>query len=285
VQSVGLDGGVVVAVLAAALLHAGWNAIAKAGRDPLLNVAAITTGSGLGAAALLPFVPLPDPAAWPFLAASVLLHFLYQVALVRAYSLGDLSQVYPMARGLAPLGVALLAVSVGEVPGALQAAGLALASAGIASLAFTGRATHGLAAVPSALLVSIFIAAYTFVDGLGVRAAGPELSYIAWMMFLDTFPMLALALLWRGGDAVRAFLKSEGLRAAGGGLMALAGYGVVLWAMARTEMAPVAALRETSVVFAAFLGSRLLGEPFGARRVTAAAAVTAGLIAVQVGAG
>jgi drug/metabolite transporter (DMT)-like permease len=268
---------VVVAVLAAAVLHAGWNALAKSSRDPLLNMATVTASGGLAAAAVVPFVPFPGAAAWPYLLAAVLLHFLYQLSLVRCYALGDLSQVYPIARGLAPLGVALLALFAGEVPNALQVAGLIVACGGIVSLAGVHRTRRAPgAAIASAVLTAILISGYTVVDGLGVRAVDTAASYIAWSFFLDAFPIVLFARHQRAGELQR-FLRSEGRRGVVGGVMATLCYSIVLWALAHGPMAAIAALRETSVIFAALLGTCLLGEPFGRRRLAAACALAAGL--------
>lgn len=278
-----LEWHVVALVLVAAILHASWNALTKASSDPLLNMAIVSVSAGLAAAVAIPFLPLPDATAWPFLASSVVLHLLYQLLLVRSYNLGDLSQVYPIARGFAPLGVAVLAASFArEVPTPLQGAGLLLACGAIVSLGWGGRlARNPNPATASAFATAALIAGYTFVDGQGVRSTGNPLSYVAWIMFLDSFPILGVALAVRGRSFGR-FIRTEGLRASGGGLMAVAGYSIVLWAMSRGSMAPIAALRETSVVFAALLGSRLLGEPFGRQRVVASGALALGLVLVQI---
>ncbi len=277
-----LDAGLIAWVLCAAFLHAAWNAVAKASRDPLLGMAFVSSSAGvLGAVALL-FLPLPEPAARPYLAISVVLHFAYQVALVRAYSLGDLSQIYPVARGLAPLGVALLAaLAAREVPAPRQALGLLLASGAITSLGWIGRERpRSGAALRAALLTAVLISTYTVVDGLGVRRSGVAASYIAWLLFLDAFPILALALPLRRKQ-LGSFVRSDGLRTAGGGVMAAVGYGVVLWAMSQGAMAAISALRETGVIFAAGIGALWLGEPFGRHRLAASAVLAAGLVLVQ----
>ncbi len=272
-------------VLLSALLHASWNALTKASGDPLVNLAVVAGTGGLVALPLLFWLPLPGAATWPWLCASACLHYVYQLSLVRTYQLGDLSQVYPIARGLAPLGVATLAaIGAGERLTALQGLGLLLASVAIMGLAGVGsRGPSTRDAVSMAIVTATLIGLYTYVDGRGVRTVdGPE-RYIAWSFFLDSFP-IALTMLWlRGGAAGRA-LRAGGLHAVGGGLMATLGYAIVLWAMSRTTMAAVASLRESSVLFAAILGTRLLGEPFGRRRTIAALALVVGLVLVQVAA-
>ncbi|TFH24296.1 MAG: EamA family transporter [Myxococcales bacterium] len=267
-------------VLLSALLHASWNAVTKASRDPLLNISVVSCTGALVAGTAAIFLPLPARAAWPYLAATTLVHFVYQIVLVRAYTLGDLSQVYPIARGLAPLGVALLAaLTAGEMPATMQAIGLVLASGAIASLGIPAAGTSP-TATRSAVLTAVLISAYTTLDGLGVRCAGSPFSYAAWVLWLYAIPIAVTAAIVRRG-AVVDFLRSEGARAAAGGLMAIVGYTVVLWALSQGPMAAVAALRETSVIFATLVGVCMLGERFGRRRILASIALAAGLILVQ----
>lgn len=277
------EGLVVGLVLVAAALHATWNAIAKSSGDPLVAMGIVTVSNGLLAGGLALWLPFPEPGAWPWLAASVVFHFLYQLALVRAYQYGDLSQVYPIARGLAPCvvagGAAWLA---GEALVTHQVAGLALASLCIGSLAWIGRAHAPLSgrALVAALATACMIGAYTVVDGKGVRLAGGPLRYVAWMMFLDSFP-IALFVLARRGRALARVTRREVLWGAGGGAMALVAYGIVLVALSLSTMAGVAALRETSVLFATWIGTRMFGEPFGRGRLLAAAGVAAGLLLLR----
>jgi drug/metabolite transporter (DMT)-like permease len=283
-----LDWSVALLVLLAALLHASWNAITKAGRDPLLTLWIVTSTGGVLVAVGLFFVDFPPRAAWPYLAGSVAIHFVYQLFLVTAYRLGDLSQVYPIARGLSPCVVAALAAAIaGERLAPLQLAGLALVSLGIASLSvFASGATP--TAVPSSrgravaasLATGCLIGAYTFVDGQGVRLSRSPFDFIAWSFFLDALPITAVVWSTRR-RALGRFFRTEATRAVGGGVMATLAYAIVLWALSQGGMAQVSALRETSVIIAAAIGTRLLREPFGARRVLAAAVVAAGVVLLQ----
>jgi drug/metabolite transporter (DMT)-like permease len=277
-----LEPQVIALVVLSAFLHAGWNAITKSSSDPLLNMAFVTASGGAIAGVMIPLTPTLNSAAFPYLLGSACVHFIYQLTLVRAYRYGDLSQVYPIARGIAPLGVAILAALLAaEIPSARQSLGLAIASTSIMSLGLIGRThTRSRTAVGLALLTGTLIGLYTFVDGIGVRVGGHASSYISWMFFVDSFPILIFALLRRPGR-VAGFLREEGLRATVGGMMAIAGYGAVLWAMSRGAMAPVASLREASVLIAAIIGTRLLGEPFGPQRILAAAGTVLGLLLVQ----
>jgi drug/metabolite transporter (DMT)-like permease len=268
-------------VLLAAVLHASWNVLVKMGGDRLLvQTIVIGTGSLLCALAL-PWAGLPAPASWPFVIASVLVHNLYFFFLLRSYAHGDLSQVYPIARGTSPLVVALLAVPfAGERLSPTDLLGVCLVTLGIASLSAGRRATGDRRAVAYALMTGLLIAAFTLVDGIGVRRAGGPLSFILWMQALEILP-LALFVLLRRRDRIRPFLATNGARrvlgGVLGGIMAASAYGIVLWAYSRASLAPVSALRETSVVMAAAFGALRLGEPFGARRVAAAAVVVLGV--------
>lgn len=273
---------VVVLVLLAALLHASWNAAVKVTGDSLLAVAVVMATCSVLALAVIPFVPLPAPPSRPYLALSVVLHGLYNAFLVLAYRSGDLSQVYPIARGLAPAGVAVLAASfAGETLTAPQVAALAVVSAAIGSLALAHGwpARRALAPVAFAVATGVTIGSYSFVDGQGVRLAGPQLSYISWQFFLAGLPITVVALLRRRGR-LRSFLARSGRAAAVAGCLAAVGYGTALWAMTVAPMALIVSLRETSVIFAALIGTRLLGEPFGRRRVAAATAVAGGIVAL-----
>ena len=272
---------VALLVLLAAVLHASWNVLVKIGGDRLL-VQTTVIGTGSVACALaLPFVALPPLAAWPCVVASVVIHNAYFFFLLRAYAHGDLSQVYPIARGASPLVVALLAIPLaGEhlTLGALT--GVALVTLGLASLASGRRADGDGRAVAYALATGLLIAAFTLVDGLGVRRAPDPLSFILWMQAGEIVPLGAFVWL-RRRDRVAAFLAANGARGlvSGviGGVMAVSAYGIVLWAYSRAALAPVAALRETSVVMASAFGALSLGEPFGLRRVIASAVVVAGV--------
>lgn len=272
---------VVLLVLLAAVLHAAWNAVGKSSADPLGSIALITATGGIAIATLIPFLPAPARASWPFLAISIGLHFFYQLSLTAAYRHGDLSQVYPIARGLAPLGIALVAaLTIGEAPTPLQGAGLVLASAAIASFAFGGTGTASRHAVLHALVTALWISLYSVVDGQGARLSGNALSFACWSLALDSIPITLWAIARRRGKLLE-LARAEGGRCAAGGVMSVIGYSIVLWAFSKQPLWGVSALRETSVIFAAFLGTRVLGEPFGRRRVAAAVVLALGLLLVH----
>ncbi|HTO06482.1 MAG TPA: DMT family transporter [Myxococcota bacterium] len=272
-------------VLSSALLHASWNALTKSSGDRVVTLGALmATCVVLGGVASL-FVPVPAPEALRYLGISLVFHFGYQVFLLYAYRFGDLSLVYPIARGSAPLLVTLLGAGfAGEVPGPVQAGGIMLASAAMTSFAFDPRAAHPDVArsIGAAFLTAAMIGCYTYLDGQGVRHSGSTPSYIAWNMWATSLAFCVFALVRQRGRFA-PFFGPDGRRGMAGGLLAILGYGIVLWAMSRGAMGNVAALRETSVVFAALIGSLVLGEGFGGRRFAAAACVALGVLLLQAG--
>ena len=275
-----LDPAIVGLILVSALIHASWNAIVKSDSDRLLSFGIVMLmGTFIGLAAV-PFTEVPAPEAWPWLLASVTIHVFYYVFLLRAYALGDLSFVYPIARGLAPLLVALLAGRLAsEALTGMEKLGLFLVSAGIVGLAFArGLPARGEArALGFAVLTGITIAAYSVVDGIGARLSGDPLGYIAWLNVLEGPWVFVFAAL-RRGRATLPYLRAYWWRGAAGGTIATIGYGIAIWALSMGAMAHVTALRETSSLFGALIGAFVLKETFGARRVAAAAVMVAGLL-------
>jgi len=270
-------------VLAAALLHAAWNAMLKGGRDITLDMAMVVAGGALVVVPLLPFIALPAPASWPYLGASVLIHIGYYTALAGTYRAGDLSHGYPLMRGTAPLLVAGFGAAVlGELPGPWMWLGIVLISGGVICIAFVGGASflHNRRATAWALANAVLIALYTLVDGTGVRLSGSTTSYVAWLLFLDGFPYVLIIAWLRRGELL-PYARRNWFRGVAGGAFSVAAYGIALWAMTRAPIAAVAALRETSVIFAAILGSWVLKEPFGRARLAGALAVVAGVIALK----
>jgi len=278
----------VALVLLAALLHATWNAVVKASGDRFLTFTAVRGTGAAIALCLVPLVPLPAPQAWPYIVCSWVIHNLYYAVLLQAYRFGDLSHVYPLARGIAPLTVAMLAAAfAGEIPTAGGAFGIALVSVGLVSLMFAGgppkvlgKEGDGAKAVGFAIATGLFIAFYTVVDGLGIRASGTALGYIVWLNIGEGIPFVAIAIATRSTE-IGSFLNANWRRTTATGLLVVAAYGLVLYALNEGAMAHVSALRETSVLFAAAIGTLLLKEPFGRVRVAAAAAIVAGVVMMQ----
>ena len=270
----------ILLILLAAAMHATWNSLVKAGSDVLLTQGLVLGVGALIALMALPFLPLPAPAARPFLIASMVAHFGYCIFLVLAYQRGDLSQVYPLARGMPPLVVAgMAALVVGETLQPLEIVGVSLVTLGIVSLTFSGGSPRPgrRRSLVFAAVAGLFISCYTMIDGLGVRRSGHEVSFIAWLFLVDGAPIALLAVARRGRAAV-AFLRREWKPGLIGGLIATVGYSIVVWIMSKGGLARVAALRETSVILVALIGTLLLGERGRGRRIAAAALVAAGNI-------
>ncbi|NQW00395.1 MAG: EamA family transporter [Rhodospirillales bacterium] len=274
----------VLLVLLAALIHAFWNAVVKSAGDRVLTMTLIHfTGAMIGGVAIF-FVGLPDPAVWPYLLISVVVHNFYYLFLLLSYRVGDLSEVYPIARGSSPLLVVALAmVLAGEVPTAGAMAGIALVSVGIVSLTFAkGRISRaGMKPIGLALITGTLIASYTVIDGLGIRSGASPWPYIAWLNFLEGVPITLWALSRRTPD-IKPFLVSSWKPGVLGGSLALLAYAAALYALNEGAMAHVSALRETSVLFATLIGALVLKEGFGWRRIVCALLITAGIFILQV---
>ncbi|MBL6929663.1 MAG: EamA family transporter [Rhodospirillales bacterium] len=271
-------------VLLAAVVHATWNALAKGSGDRLMTVAVIQGSQTVFALFFLPFVPIPTADAWPYLIGSVIIHTGYFYFLMKAYEDGDLSHVYPLARGSAPLLVAVMtSVLAIETPSTGGIIGILLISVGIVSLSFVGNGHYpsGSKPVKLALTTGLFISAYTLCDGLGTRTGETPFSYIVWTFLWSGVPFcMATAYVRR-----KTLLGDLALRWKYGtlaGFLSALAYTLVLYAMSQSAMAYVSALRETSVLFAALIGIIAMKEPLGLRRILAAVAITLGIIVMQV---
>jgi drug/metabolite transporter (DMT)-like permease len=272
---------VTLAVLLAAVTHATWNAIAHGIKDQLLAFGLIGAGGAVVAIPLIAVSPLPLGASWPYLLSSVAIHVFYNLLLMRSYQYGEFGQVYPLARGTSPLVVTILAaLFVHERLGAVPLSGVLLISAGLAVLVLGGR-RPGRAAFLAAVGTGLTIAAYTTVDGVGVRASGNSVAYIGWLMLLECLCVPLFALIRRRDILVRQPRRLLGAGLLAGALSVLA-YGLVLWAQTRGALAPIAALRETSVIFGAIIGTVAFREPFGRTRIAATIVVSAGIVLLNV---
>jgi drug/metabolite transporter (DMT)-like permease len=270
---------VFLAVLFAAALHAGWNALVKLGLDRFSSILFLALVQGGIALLLLPFFGLPPGAAWPWLLAGSALHSGYKLVLIRAYGHGDLSQVYPLARGTAPLIVAVAATLwLGEAMVPARVAAVVAIAGGIMLMAGKGGLTRtGLA---WALATAAFTAAYTLVDGVGARIAGSASAFTLTLFVLDGLVMLGFGLAARGGGSLVALLPAwRGGVAAGA--MSLGAYWIAIWAFTQAPLAMVAALRETSVLFALLIGALFLKESVAPRRWAAAALILAGVVLMR----
>jgi drug/metabolite transporter (DMT)-like permease len=262
-------------VILSAIAHPIWNAMVKSSGDRLLSMVAIrTTGLTLGLVAL-PFVDWPAPQAWPWLALAALTHFAYYGLLIRSYDIGDMSVVYPLARGLAPVLTSIVAFIVfGESLSVGQVIAVALISLGIMALSLGVGA--GGQSVTFALATGVSVASYSFLGGVGVRAAGTVLGFQACLEIVTGAGMVGFALATRGRDLL-PYARRHGATGLLAGIISIAGFLAFLTAASRLPIGPVTALRETSVIFGALIGTLVLKEGFGRRRVAASVSVMSGI--------
>lgn len=276
---------VFLAVLFAAACHAGWNALIKVGLDPLSTTTLISVGSGIVALAFAPLVGMPASAAWPWLLASVVIHLVYFASLIESYRTGDLGQVYPIARGSAPLmTAAVTSIFIGEKLSTLGWAGIVALVAGV--LLLSARGGRHLAeidrrAIGFALFTALTICAYSVVDGIGARLSANPNGYSVWLFIGIAMVMVPYALYRDGRDVIPA-MQRFWLRGFAGGALQVLSYGIAIWAMTVAPIAIVATLRETSVLFGAAIAVVILKEPLRAVRLVAACLIVCGLVLIRV---
>lgn len=267
-------------VLLAAALHAGWNTLIKISGDRIAVMAFVTFAGSLLSVCFLPLVSAPDPASWPLLALTILIHTGYHFFLPLAYDHGDLGQVYPIARGSAPLLVTAGALLfAGEHLGPIELAGVGCLAVGVMALTFdrnSGVGQHPRAII-YALATGLCIAAYTVTDGLGAREAESILGFAVWLTIGDGILTFLIALAWKK-HALWNVARSHWGTGLAGGAMQVGAYWIIVWALAHAPMGMVSALRETSVLFAALISTFVLHEGFGVWRFVSASLVTFGLI-------
>jgi drug/metabolite transporter (DMT)-like permease len=271
------------AVLLGAACHAGWNAFLKIRLEPFSAMALISIMSAMVVLPFLFFLPVPPAPAWPWIGASMIFHLGYFVGLSEAYRTGDMGQVYPIARGTAPLMTAVAStLLIGEAIGLRGWLGILILVGGVFVLSVRGgRDLHfDKRAVAFALFTAVTICGYSVVDGSGARAAGNAHSYTVWLFLFDGLMMLVFVLLRRGRPALAEFAGfwKSGLI---GGTLSLASYWIAIWAMTVAPIALVAALRETSVLFAAAIAVIVLKEPLRRPRIIAALMIVIGLVLIR----
>jgi len=262
-------------VMFAALLHASWNAVVKAGSDKLLTTILVTTAAAALSGALIPFLTRPTLASLPYAAASAVSQIVYFLLVARTYQVADMSQAYPLMRGTAPLIVAI--ASAFQMDDALSLVGwmgvLAICL-GIFSIAL-GRTASGYRGVRLALLNAVVIAGYTLIEGLGVRRSGAPAAYTLWVFLLTGVPLALWAFLMRRSSFV-PYVRRHWRLGIAGGVGTTASYGLALWAMTVAPIAVIAALRETSIVFATLIAGWVLRESIGPRRIISACVIAGG---------
>lgn len=274
---------VLLLVLLGALLHASWNALVKAGTDKSLDATLIAAGAAVCSIPFLPFLPMPGLVALPFLLASAVLQFTYFRLVGAAYTVGDIGLVYPVMRGVAPLLVAASSnLFLGETLSHAAMAGIAIISAGILTLAFEAR-HGGKHAILLALANAVVIAGYTFVDGVGARLSGNAISYTLWMSLLPPILLFCWAFYQRGFAPVTNHVRLHWWRGLVGGGGSILSYGLALWAMTKAPVAMVAALRESSILFALLISIFILKEKASIWRFAAGGIIAAGVLVMRLG--
>jgi drug/metabolite transporter (DMT)-like permease len=275
---------VFAAVLFGAACHAGWNAAIKVGLDTVLTTSLIAIGAGAVALALLPFVGLPPAPAWRYVVASVVVHLLYFIGLSESYRVGDLGQVYPLARGTAPLMTAALSLPLlGEALGPAVWSGIVALAAGVLLLSARGGrelARFDRHATGLALFTAVTICAYSLVDGVGARLAGSALAYTASLFVGNGITLAAYMIVRRRKEALSA-LAGHWKTGLAGGALQLISYGIAIWAMTVAPIAVVAAVRETSVLFGSVFAIVILKEPVRRMRIVAALMIVSGLMLIR----
>ena len=273
---------VLSAVLFAALLHATWNAMIKVSGDRLIIMGVTTATTSALALPLLFYLPLPAPESWPYLILSACVHTFYMLVLVRAYGLGDFAQVYPLSRGSAPLLTAILGfLLLNESMELSELSGMLIIVIGIFGLALEtsgGVLQLSRPALFYSLLTGLCITAYSLVDGIGVRLSENSLSFILWMFFLDGFLVPLIAYTRRPQSVFLNTIKNVWKTGLLVSLLSTTGYAIIVWAFSQERIAPVAVLRETSVLFAMLISVLFIKEAFSTLRVVIVSLILAGII-------
>jgi drug/metabolite transporter (DMT)-like permease len=275
---------VMMAVLFGSLLHASWNALVRGASDRTLDTVLVVGGAGVITACWLPFAPLPEEQSWPYLAASVVVHVAYFVLVALTYRKGELSFSYPIMRGSAPaVSAVAAALLLSESPSVGGWLGVLLISFGVILLAgdsWRSKSFHASSAV-FAITNAAVIVLYTLVDGVGVRLSGHSASYTSWMFLLTALSLLAIFLARDRANILR-YIRRHWPRGLVGGACTLGAYGLALWGMTRAPIALVAALRETSVIFAVIIATTFLRERITRTRYVSILIVVAGAVAIKV---
>jgi drug/metabolite transporter (DMT)-like permease len=267
-------------------MHATWNALIKTRSDRFASISLATLGASIVVLPILPFVDFPSIEVWIWIAASVIIHAGYRLFLVKTYDVGDFAQSYPLARGIAPLITTVGAIIfIGEVPEGLTVLGIVVLSFGALLMSLRGSSDlskFNRRAVGFALLTSMLIAGYTLTDGYGVRLANTASSYAAWLFFCDGLCSIAIGFLYRGRGLLTVLASEWKTNLLTGGLLA-GSYWIIMWAMTKAPIASIAALRETSILFAMLISVLVLGERVTPWRVLATVFIVGGVVILRLG--
>ena len=272
-------------IMVAAAGHALWNCLLKFKVDPAIATTMLAIGGGIVATPVLFVVGMPDPAARPYLAVSVLIHIFYWSYLGKAYSAGELGQVYPIARGTAPLLTTLGAMMLfGEHPDRAAWFGILTVVAGVLVVALKGGSDlkrPDRQAVVFAVVVALCVMGYSLVDGFGARQAGSAIAYTAFLYVCNGWALLIYGLIYQRNSLVAA-IDTQWWLGLLTGAMSLLFYGTGVWAMTQAPVGLVSALRETSILFAVLFGTLMLKEPVRIPRICGAGIVCLGLVLIKI---
>lgn len=269
-------------MLAAAALHATWNALVRGGSDPLLHMAAVVGWTGVIGFPALFFLPLPSAESALVMVASVIIHIAYYITLAGAYRNGNLSTIYPIIRGCAPLMISIGSlIFLNETLDGADWLGVLMISSGVLVIAMRSGLDNVGRALKWALACSLTIAIYTIIDGYGARVSGNSLSFAAWLFVTESIAFWLVLVALGRGKALKIYVSERLRNTALAGVLSAIGYTVVLWAMSQAPLALVSATRETSVLFACILAAVLLKETIRPRQVIGALVIVSGLIAMR----
>jgi phosphonate utilization associated putative membrane protein len=278
-----MTGSVLLIVLVGAMLHASWNALVKSSTDKTLDTALIHVLCSVLALPVCLYVGPPPPESWPYIFCSLVVHIGYYFALASAYKHGDLSLTYPLMRGTAPMLVAVASISlIDEAVSPLGWLGVAFICSGVLLLGFTKAWWLHRKAIMFALVNAVLIACYTVIDAKGARSSGNVIQYVSMLFVLDGWPFAAIVFMQRKGQ-VLPYVRTRWPLATGGALASIGSYAIALWAMTVAPVAMVAALRETSVFFAALIGAWFLKEVWTRQRIAGTVAIMSGVVALRLG--
>jgi drug/metabolite transporter (DMT)-like permease len=270
--------------MCAAFLHAGWNALVKNSSDKFASMSSVMIGHFPFAVLLILYSPLPLGASWPYVIAGAVLHTGYQLFLLFSYRLGDLTQVYPIARGSAPLIIAFVSVTfLGVKLGAMQLLGVLVIGSGLMSLVIV-RGKQGLGNRAAGLMAfgtGCFIASYSLVDGTGARLAATAFGFYGWMSVINSVMFVAIISVIRPGSVRGAFANGRRMMLLGGG-GSLVAYSLVTWAFTQAPIALVSALRETSIIFALLIGVMFLKERVDLAKILSVSLALIGAVLLRV---
>ena len=255
-----MDFYVFLVVLSAALMHAAWNSIIQSSSNSFLESFNFAIWKVPLTLILIIFLPIPHSDSWPYIATSIVVHFIYTYSFVYTYTRNELSQVYPIFRGFPPLIILLLSYFILKENISITGwIAVIVTSLGIISISFMGSKINFKSSI-SITIVAFSIVAYSMIDGMGARLSMQSFSYIAWVFFIHWSIYSIFVIYQQGYETCINHVKIHYLKGIFAGGISLLGYSLILWAMTKAPIPYVAALRETSIIFVGIIGYLFLSE-------------------------